>query len=354
MLVGCASENRPFADVTDATDGAIDRGAATINDGATDAGRSDAASCADGRTSCADACVDLMTDGANCGACGRACDAGQACGRGACASPDPASQRSCEPTPVVGCGRLLVVGGTFPMGHEGAPFGVPVQPGVSVSDYYLDTYEVTVARFRRFWESGHPAPGPVVHYPDGVELPYRGPVRNPGRTTGWTETPGPHEDYPMNSMEWATAQAFCVWDGGRLPTEAELEFAAGTRASLSYPWGEEAPDSQLCWSTPTRRMAPCSVGAYPASRGFYDLVGGVWEWAADEFSVYGVNCWSDAFRRRNPLCILNRTSDDDRRTIRGGSWTDVRATEVHGSSRMAQYHWSDAVNIGFRCASSPR
>ncbi len=241
------------------------------------------------------------------------------------------------------------------MGRESLAYGAsPALDRISVSDYYLDTHEVTVARFRRFWDAGHPAPGPVVHYPGGVELPYRGSVHDPGRSAGWSTTPGSHEDYAMNSLGWALSQAFCVWDGGRLPTEAELELAATAGASLSYPWGEEPPGSQLCWSTPTRRTSPCSAGAYPASRGFYDLVGGAAEWAADEFSVYGVDCWGGAFRRRNPLCIVGNTGDRVQRTIRGGSWRDVRATEVHGSSRIANYDWSDGVHIGFRCASSPR
>jgi len=366
MLAGCASENRSSGDVPDATAAMRDdRGAATINDGATDtgitdarstdAGSTDATSCAAGRASCAGACVDLTTDGANCGACGRTCDASEVCGLGACALRDPAAQRSCEPTPVAGCGRLRVVGGTFSMGHEGLSYGAsPVLDGISVSDYYLDTHEVTVARFRRFWDGGHPVPGPVIHYPEGVELHYRG-FMDPGERFPWRVPPGAREDHPMNLVNWATAQAFCVWDGGRLPTEAELEFAGATSANLFYPWGEDPPSSQLCWSVPMRRSVACPVGSFPATRGFYDLVGNVWEWAADEWIVYPLGCWSGAFRRRNPLCTgIDFHGASTQFTIRGGSWDDDRAPFVTASARMERDDSRASYNIGFRCASSPR
>jgi len=361
--VGCSSESRPTPGLPDATDGTQRDGGAAEDDGTDvggrdaaqqDTGGRDAVSCAAGRTPCGSECVDLMTDETHCGACSQACGAGGECIRGACAVPDPASQRSCDPTPVAGCGRLRVAGETFPMGNERASFATPVLSAISVSDFYLDTYEVTVARFRRYWDGGHPAPGPVVRYPSEVELPFRGEIRMPGPSGGWTITPGSHEDEPIGNVTWATAQAFCVWDGGRLPTEAELELAAGTRANLSYPWGEDAPSSQLCWSVPMRRFGPCRAGSFPATRGFYDLVGSQWEWAADEFEIYGFDCWRGAFRRHNPLCVIDRNEEEDKRVIRGGSWQDDNAVEVHASSRRDQLVWSDSYKVGFRCANSPR
>src|SRR4029079_6159203 len=54
----------------------------------------------------------------------------------------------------------------------------------------------------------------------------------------WTDVPGGNENKPMNCINWYEAFAFCAWDGGRLPTEAEWNYvAAGGNAQRQYPWG---------------------------------------------------------------------------------------------------------------------
>src|SRR6202007_2812018 len=61
-------------------------------------------------------------------------------------------------------------------------------------------------------------------------------------TATWTTSPGTQENLPMNCVNWYESYAFCIWDGGFLPSEAEWEYAAaGGSQQREYPWGATAP-----------------------------------------------------------------------------------------------------------------
>lgn len=297
----------------------------------------------------------------------------------ATADADPgATQRSCQGAPAApGCGVVEVPAGTITMGSGATPCpdlsndsttclweASPAVRDIRVSRFSIDRDEVTVARFRAFWDAGRPPPsGPAV-YPGGT-LPFVGAINTDEElravsgggppvwpSCNWNATD--RDDHPMNCVGWATAQAFCAWDtpGGRLPTEAEWELAARGPEGRLYAWGDSAPDpSRACWSLPTERTTTCPVGSAGAGStprtSIRDLTGGVEEWLADYHRPYSdTGCWVSG--RADPLCAVR----SGERAHRGGSWGDNIVWYLRPGSRRSggpqlRNNW-----VGFRCARS--
>ncbi len=260
---------------------------------------------------------------------------------------------------------MALSSGAFTMGGDILALAdMPAQPSITVHAFSLDAYEVTVARFRRFWRAGHPAAMSALMYPGGL-VPWTGGAVTEPMTTGtagctWSEsvaTPS-LEAHPINCVDWTTAQAFCVWDGGRLPTEAEWEYAArgsslgGLTPERIFPWGDNPP-SPTCDlaqgnscpgddGTSTKR-----VGSFAPSAGLYDLAGNVWEWTADLYAPYtDTSCW-DGEPRTDPVCT---TPTPDLRSLRGGSWRSDDIAYVRASSRKYDTPATRSAVVGFRCA----
>jgi len=176
-----------------------------------------------------------------------------------------------------------------------------------VSDFLLDTYEITVGRFRKFW-SAYPGDLPfgTGKNPNNPSDPTWDTRALPASQGGLTANISCNSTYqtwtagndalPMNCLDWYEAEAFCIWDGGRLPTEAEWNYAAaGGTAQRAYPWGDAAPDrtyanfcnSGYCVAPPSGSVN--RVGSEsPKGDGLYgqaDLAGNVWEWVQDSYTT---------------------------------------------------------------------
>ena len=201
----------------------------------------------------------------------------------------------------------------------------------TVNGFRLDKYLVTVGRFRQYVDylagsAGAPpsnASGIHTHLNGGLGLAngsapgsyepgWDAPDWNQYIATGagaasawnanlacdpiyatWTSAVGSHENLPINCVNWYEAYAFCIWDGGFLPSQAEWEYAAaGGSQQLEYPWGSTDPGTgsqyaiYACYypngsgtCTGLENIAPVGAATLGvATWGQLDMAGELYEW----------------------------------------------------------------------------
>jgi len=285
----------------------------------------------------------------------------------------PAANASC-------CESPLVTGGMFNRGYDVSGDGMfsDLSFPATVSNFHLDQYEVTVGRFRQFVVAGMgtqqspPADGAGAHAAiagSGWDTDFSSNLApNSAQLIAalkcdsfetWTDEPGSNEDQPMDCITWYEAMAFCTWDGGYLPTEAEWHYAAsGGSDQRAYPWSIPpsslaidctyanydigAPAGAFCQNGTTGATNP--VGSESTlgdgKWGQADLGGNMWEWVLDFNAAYPMPCDD---------CANLVTSEN--RSLRGGSFGNQAP-----SLRAAFRGMNGAANrngvfpFGVRCA----
>ncbi|MGG4144345.1 formylglycine-generating enzyme family protein [Paenibacillus algorifonticola] len=277
---------------------------------------------------------------------------------------------------------ILLPGGTFRMGTddlEGFPSDGegPIRE-VELSAFYIDAHAVSNREFKQFVDdTGYVTESEqygwsYVFHLFVSEACARTVTRSVQRTPWWWVVEGAdwkHPDGPDSSMEermdhpvvqvsFNDALAYCKWSGKRLPTEAEWEYAArGGLDQKRYPWGDELkPDGQYrcnIWQGkfPTVNtsmdgyVGTAPVDAYsPNGYGLYNVVGNVWEFCADWFSVD----YHQSASLQNPLGPPSGQS----KVMKGGSYLCHRSycNRYRVAARSSNTPDSAAGNMGFRCA----
>jgi formylglycine-generating enzyme required for sulfatase activity len=240
--------------------------------------------------------------------------------------------------PTDGMRMLYVPGGAFQMGSNeretnATPAEFP-QHAVTLHSFWVDQTEVTNAQYKLC---------------AGFGVCRQSRYANDAAYNG--------DDYPAVGISWQDAVDYCAWAGGRLPTEAEWEYAAKGEGRFIYPWGNEFNGKLVnycdvncdeSWADENKddgyaESAP--AGNFPGGAswvGALDMAGNVWEWVWD---------WCEGYSS-DPQINPEGPDEGSCKIIRGGAWASppagvrtayriIGSTEINPGIRHP--------NIGFRC-----
>jgi formylglycine-generating enzyme required for sulfatase activity len=296
------------------------------------------------------------------------------------------------------CTSPEVTGGTFYRTYSNSGSGPTGEADpTTVSGFRLDKYLVTVGRFRQFvaaWNGGSgwtPPAGSGKHsylnggkglansatagaYETGWQTSDNSNIAptdanlttycSSGVASSWTTSAGSNENLPINCQNWYESAAFCIWDGGFLPSDAEWEYAAaGGSQQREYAWGSTTPGTACpgtgceyaiwgCYyptgsgtcANSVANIAPVGTASLGAGLwGQLDMAGDVWEWNVDYYNATFASSCTDC-------SYLNVTSGG--RMFRGGFFDDgplglVPTFLSHGTESYRSY------GVGLRCARTP-
>ena len=258
-----------------------------------------------------------------------------------------------NPTPTGTIATVNIPAGTFTMGSPTSEVSRQIsetQHQVTLSSFRMSKYEITNAQYAAFlntksigsnglYAAGAYPTQPLIyatsvygwglHYTDGQWVPVAG-----------------YENHPVIFVTWFGATEFATYSGGRLPTEAEWEYACRANSTTPFNTGYCLSDAQVnynctypystCTNTNTTYLGTTqAVGTYPANaNGLYDMHGNVSEWCSDWYGPYPTN------PQTNPTGAVTGST----RVFRGGGW-DSLAGSCRSAFRRAEH--PDYYNYSF-------
>ncbi len=294
-------------------------------------------------------------------------------GAGSSAAP-AATARPVAASPICPREMVLLAGGQFSMGtdsrHPALNLARPAHP-VSVDSFCIGTHEVTAQEYEACTEQGQCTPAHhAAHFVSeepGGESDDSEMVHAQQCNASKVE----RERHPINCISHDQAASYCAAVGGRLPSEAEWEFAARGPRSQAYPWGEAKPTAEhvnacgkecarwhsdvglaaevhgLMYEEDDGYSGTAPVGSFPlgASRdGVVDMIGNVFEWTRDGIYIYG----------RDASVNPAGPGASESFVIRGGNFNSAIAEFSDPALRFSMNADSYSHGVGFRCASEPR
>jgi formylglycine-generating enzyme required for sulfatase activity len=237
--------------------------------------------------------------------------------------------------------------GTFTMGGLAGESGdldeVPAHAVTFAKGYFVAKYEIAVAAYEACVADNNSCGVAAAADWDGG---------------GWgtNKSLKGQPSHPQNGLSYAQAEAFCQWiaEDGRLPTEAEWEYAARGPLARPYPWGltpTPTCDEELVVYSPTGNIGdygctnggtqPIDYATLGASWcGALQMAGNVWEWVADWHHATYADAPADGSAWVEPVGTI--------RVRRGGSFAED-ATKMRVSNREAAPPDNRAANVGGRC-----
>jgi cysteine-rich repeat protein len=300
---------------------------------------------------------------------------------------------NCGPSSESCCVSAAVPGGSYFRSYDGVTPGYTSQSSpATVSSFRLDKYETTIGRFRQFVNAvvgGWLPPagsGKHTHLNGGSGLANSG---SPGtfetgwdsswntgiattaagwntslqcQMSAWTPSPGSNENRPIGCETWFEAYAFCIWDGGFLPSEAEWNYAAaGGSEQRVYPWSVPPTASTIdctyanidntnvgCPSLFVNNNVGTDSPKGDGKWGHADLGGNVAEWGLDWTAApYDTPCVDCAH------LTASATAPGTFKTVRGGGSDFFPAAAIASVRNQNNVPTLRGYDYGIRCARTP-
>ena len=238
--------------------------------------------------------------------------------------------RPVEQPPIAETPMVEIPEGLFTMGFDGTLALEDERPKhqVWLPAFFMDLHEVKTAQYAAFLAATNRLP---PWQWNGVDL-------------------SQHSDLPVIGVDWSDADAYCRWNGKRLPTEAEWEKSARGMDGRLYPWGNRVPSKDLANFALGARFSYSqvlrSVQSYESGKspyGLYQMAGNVWEWVQDWYA----GTYYEVSPEQNP----QGPEQGQFKVLRGGSWSDLpKYLLTYGRFKLSPETRNSYT--GFRCAKS--